>query len=132
MKINKFSGFSKKNSKINFSRFPGFPFNFQIVKNVGNVLKPFYYYFTLLRVFPTRVSRWILTGVWVRASLLKSPGLFSVFWPSLIILSFGWYPLVLLFPNPPVPIPILWWLYRAHQLQLVSPWLTFHSFFSLL
>ena len=25
------------------------------------------------------------------------------------------------FPNPPVPVSILWWLYRGHQLLLVSP-----------
>ena len=31
------------------------------------------------------------------------------------MLYFGWSPLV------QVPVPILWWLYRAHQLQLVSP-----------
>ena len=30
-------------------------------------------------------------------------------------------PLVLLFSSLPVPLSILWWLYQAHQLQLVSP-----------
>ena len=29
--------------------------------------------------------------------------------------------LVLLFPIPPGLLPILWWLYRARQLQLLSP-----------
>ena len=29
--------------------------------------------------------------------------------------------LVLFFPSSPVPVPIFWWRYRAHQLQLVSP-----------
>ena len=39
--------------------------------------------FLLLSVFHTSVSRWFLTGVWVAASLLKSPGLFSVLkWTS--------------------------------------------------
>ena len=38
-------------------------------------------YFTLLRVFQVGVSWWFSTFVWVTASLLKSPGLFSVFWP---------------------------------------------------
>ena len=32
-----------------------------------------------LRVFLTSVSWWFLTGVWVTASIFKSPGLFSVF-----------------------------------------------------
>ena len=44
------------------------------------------------RVFS--ISWWFFTGVWVTASLLKSPGLFSVFWPSSIVLSFGWSPLI--------------------------------------
>ena len=33
------------------------------------------------RVFHISFSWWIFTGVWVIASLLKSPGLFSVYWP---------------------------------------------------
>ena len=39
--------------------------------------------FTPFRVFHTSVSHWFLTEVWVTAILLKSPGLFSVFWPIL-------------------------------------------------
>ena len=35
----------------------------------------YYYYFTSFQVFLTSASRWFLTGVWVTASLLKSPGL---------------------------------------------------------
>ena len=31
-----------------------------------------------------------------------------------------WCPLVLFLPSPPVPVPILLWLYQAHQSQLVS------------
>ena len=30
-------------------------------------------------------------------------------------------PLFLLFPSPPAPLLIFWWLYWVHQLQLVSP-----------
>ena len=40
----------------------------------------YYCYFTLLRVFRTNVSRWSFISVWVTASHLKSPWLFSVFW----------------------------------------------------
>ena len=36
-------------------------------------------------VFPISVCSWSFTGVWVTASLLKSPGLISVFWPFLIV-----------------------------------------------
>ena len=32
---------------------------------------------------------------------------------------FGWSPLILLFPSPPVSSPILWWLYQEHHLELV-------------
>ena len=37
--------------------------------------------FYLLRVFHISVSWWFSADVWVTASLLKSSGLFSVFWP---------------------------------------------------
>ena len=50
---------------------------------------------------------------------------FSRTLPSILVilkvLSFGWSPLVFLFPILSVPLPILWWLYWVHQLQLVSP-----------
>ena len=66
--------------------------------------RPFYlYYYSLIRAFLISDSRWIFTGVWVTASLLKSPGLFSVFWLFSIMLSFGWSPLVRQLPSPPVP-----------------------------
>ena len=60
-----------------------------------------------LRVFTSVIAVDLLSGVWVIASLLKSPGLFSVFWP------FGWSPLVLLFLSPSVPLTIPWWLPKA-------------------
>ena len=59
------------------------------------------------------------TGVWVTASLIKSPGLFSVFWPFSIMLSFGWSPPSRQLPSPPVPLVILQFLFQTHQLQLV-------------
>ena len=46
------------------------------------------YYFTLLRVFHSSVSWWSSTGVWVTASLLKFPGLFSVFWSISYVLHY--------------------------------------------
>ena len=57
--------------------------------------------FLLWEFFHTSISKWF-PRVWVTASLLKSPELYSVFW-----LYYGWTPLVLLFPYPPVPVPIL-------------------------
>ena len=38
-----------------------------------------------LRVFHFSFSWWIFTGVWMTASLLRSSGLFSVFWPFSVI-----------------------------------------------
>ena len=61
----------------------------------------------LIRVFHISVSWWSFTGVWVTASLLKSPGLFSEFWPLSVLLQFGWSPLVRQLPNPPVPLIII-------------------------
>ena len=54
------------------------------------------------------VSHWSFSD----SKSLQVSWIFSVFWLILIILLFGWFP---------VPVPVLWWLYRAHQLQLVSP-----------
>ena len=70
-------------------------------------------------VFQISVSWWSFTGVWPTASLLNSPGLFSVFWPFSIILSFGWSPLVRLLPSPSVPLVILSLLCQKHHSQLV-------------
>ena len=44
------------------------------------------FFFSLLRVFHTIVSWWFFTEIWVTASPLKSPGIFSVFWPILVML----------------------------------------------
>ena len=49
----------------------------------------YYYYYYSFRVFHISVSWWFFSGVWVTASLLKSPGLVSVFWPSSAMLSIG-------------------------------------------
>ena len=40
------------------------------------------------RVFHISINWWFYTGVWVTASLIKSPGLVSGFWPFLAMLSF--------------------------------------------
>ena len=54
------------------------------------------------------------------ASLLKSPGLFSVFWLSSIMLLFGWSPLVRQLPNPLGPLIIIYLLCQKHQSQLAQ------------
>ena len=38
-----------------------------------------------LRFFSISISWWSFTGLWKTANLLKSPGLFSVFWPISIM-----------------------------------------------
>ena len=40
-------------------------------------------------VFHTSTCWLLFTGVWVKVNLLKSPGLYSVFWTIFIMLSFG-------------------------------------------
>ena len=99
---------------------------FEILSN--SLLREFYqmgcsfpwnriYDFTLLGVFtPTLADGFLLEFEWQQVS----SSLFSVFWPISIMLSFGWSPLVFLFPSLPVLLSILWWLYQAHQLQLLS------------
>ena len=51
----------------------------------------YYYCYTPLRAFHPSVRQWFSTGVWVTASLLKSPVLLSGFWSILKLLSFGWW-----------------------------------------
>ena len=90
-----------------------------ILADLNNVVvwmvstRPDYYYcyYLLIRVFHISVSWWSFTGDWLTASFLKSPGLFSVFWPFSIILLFGWSPLGRQLPNPPGPL--ITFSYRA-------------------
>ena len=69
--------------------------------------------------FYASVSWWFYTGVWVTVSLLKSL-VFFLLLGQILMLSFGRSQLVLLFPSSLVPLSILCWLYRVHQLQLIS------------
>ena len=56
----------------------------------------YYHYYCYYHCF----TFWeIFSQVCTTAIFLKSVGLFSVFWPILIILYSGWYPLVFLFPS---------------------------------
>ena len=54
--------------------------------NIMNTKNNENHYFTLSRVFHASVSWWFSSGAWVTASLLRSPGHFSVFGPILIML----------------------------------------------
>ena len=105
----------------------------------------YYYYYSLIRAFHINVSRWFFTGVWVTASLLKSPGLFLVFWLFSTMLSFGWSPLRQ-FPSPLVPLSILfkrtnynWYNCHLHvpqffqfpsKVEELIPLFTFFQFYS--
>ena len=106
-------------------RFLLFSFN-RLLQRQDLLCDKFFIIVTSFRVFHTSVSRRFLTGVSVIASL---PGLFAVFWPISIMHKTGWAPFVLLFPSPPKAVPVLWWLYRAHHLQLVSPSLSYCAVF---
>ena len=66
----------------------------------STILKILFFFFCLLwglvfwpgysfRIFHNGVSWWFFTGVWVTASLLKSPGLVSGFRPFSVMQSFG-------------------------------------------
>ena len=72
------------------------------------------------RVFQISVSWWFFSGVWVTASLPKSPGLFPVFWPFSIMLWFRWSPLVRQLPYTLGPLIIIQLLCQKHQSQLVQ------------
>ena len=62
--------------------------------------------FLLISVFHISVNWWSFTRVRMTASLLKSPGLFSVFWTFSIMLLFGWSPFGRQLPNLPGPLII--------------------------
>ena len=82
--------------------------------------------------FHISVSWWSFTGVWVTASLLRSPGLFWVFWQIAAVQYSGWFQSFLWFPNYPNPFPILLGPFQVHQLQLLSLWLSYSITFSVL
>ena len=75
--------------------------------------------FYSMRDFHTSGSWWSFTGVLVTASL-KSPGLFSAFWPILKMLWFGWSRFVLQFPIVSALFLCLWGPFQARHLQLDS------------
>ena len=75
--------------------------------------------FHSIQVFHTSSNWWFFTVFWVIASLLRFPGLFSVFQPTLIRLWSVWSWLFC-FPIPPVSFPTLYKLFQVHQRQLVS------------
>ena len=60
------------------------------------------------------------TGVWVSASLLKSPELFWVSWPISTMLYSGWSWLFLRFPIVPLLFSSLWGPFQVYELKLVS------------
>ena len=90
-----------------------------------------YYYIPLLRVYHTNISDgFSLDFEWQQVS--SSLGLFSIFWPVLIMLSFGWFPFIQFISSPPVPVPSLWWLFRVHHLHLLTLWRSCAIAFSVL
>ena len=77
------------------------------------------YYITPCEFFTPAFSWWSFTEVWVTASFLRSQELFSVFWPTLTMLSFGWFLHILRFSTLPALLPSLWGSFQVHHLQLI-------------
>ena len=96
-----------------------------------NCLFAYFYYFYSFRVFHISFSWWFFTEVWVTPSLLKSPRLFSVFWPisinNAVVYMVSTPPLTSmsssLFINPSVTVP------RAPITIDINVTFMFHSFF---
>ena len=74
----------------------------------------YYYYYTFCVL-----SHKSFTGVWVITSLLMSLELFSVFWPFLTMLKFGWSRFFLWFSIPPVFFTNLWRQFPSNHQQLI-------------
>ena len=70
-------------------------------------MENYYYncYYLLIWVFHISAIWWSFAGDWVTASLLKSPGLFSVFWPFSIMLLSPTSKSFRPFNNPLVTVP---------------------------
>ena len=86
----------------------------------------YYYYYYSLRVFHIRISWWSFTGVWMTASLLKSPALFSVFWDAVVWMVSTCPPTsksLSPFNNPLVTMP------KASIMIGIIVTFLFHSFF---
>ena len=63
------------------------------------------------------------------ASLLKSPGLFSVFLPFSIMLSFGWSPPVCQLLSPPVPFIIIIIISHMGPIYIETPYIPIRNLF---
>ena len=90
-----------------------FLFYFSFISAWSRLLLPY-----SLWAFHTSISWWSFNGVWRTASLIKSPGLFSISWSILTIQWFRLLRLVFRFSTFPAPLPSLWGLF---QLWSVSP-----------
>ena len=75
--------------------------------------------FICFKVFHNSISWWSFTKFWATASLLKFPWLLNIL--ADLNDAVVWM-VVLLFPSPPVPLLILWWLYEDYHIQWV--WLS--------
>ena len=90
-----------------------------VLYSIINLLYSLYYHY-FWWVSHISVSRWSFTGVWMTASVYRSPVIFSEFWPILKMLSFGWSPFVLQFANVPS-------LFRDHSKCANYNW--YHRYF---
>ena len=80
--------------------------------------------FTLFQVFHTIISQWFLTGVWVTARFLKSPGFFSVTdLNNAVIWIVSTRPFISKSSSPLVTVP------RAPITMGITVTFMFHSFF---
>ena len=101
------------------------------VVHVHWVVDYYYYYYYYLGDFHTSVRWWSFTEIWVTVSLLRFPGIFSVFWSILTMLYFGWSWFIIRFTTLPVPLSSVWVSFRAQPLQLVSCSISHCQFFKL-
>ena len=78
-----------RNSKVHNSTSSLFFVDYYKVRSLAEIIIIVIIIIYSFRVFHISVSWWFFTGVWVTASVLRSPGLVSGFWPFLAMLSFG-------------------------------------------
>ena len=125
-----FQGLKLWTVSLSLSCFIFFQFSSEIQVFIQYLLLLLSLLYYSLWVFHISISWWSFTRIWVTASLLKSPGLLSVFWPILTMLFFGWSWFILWFLTLSASLPIgdysfslltNWGLFQACQLQLVLP-----------
>ena len=129
-----FYSFFNSLARSEYLSFFSFSFSFTLWSpgTAKSTIRQVLFFFLLIIIFIIIIIIWLLARFsrqrllvgfhWnmMKASLLRSPGFFGVFWPNSIMLKSRWSRFFLRFPTLPIPFPIFQGPFQVHQLLLVS------------